>query len=438
MIDYKDRGVLQIIFSWTGSALARCWKSCLINVIIAIICTVLKETDNFDFAKDMDVAGWMYCAVPIAFLLVFRNGMAYNRYFEGRNHVGFMVWNVRQLFCHARQYIVGQDAESNNIRRNIGRLAIAYTRLNRINLRGEEPDQDYSEVEPLLTNREIESLKASKKNHPVTVLMWLGDVCIAAKHKYTHDLVWESLDTNIGGMLQAFMGMQKLATTPMPFPYVQMILCFVYLWLFTLPFPLTTKFGAVAIPVAFLLGFAFFGLNAIGEELEDPFGTDMNDLPLEFFEGACLSAAKLMLPGIPLELDAAEKEGSVELALPAASPTSPTSPGISASPAATITKSVQQNPLNNAVGWMAATEFDQLSGEYQTIFQDHFTRFDQSGNGLIDTDKELLQLVTNLSFKLKLGDHLTKLLEHSEKAGKTLGWNLPTFSRWFLSKVKLC
>ena len=143
---------------------------------------------------------------------------------------------------------------------------------------------------------EIAALKAAKKNHPVTVLMWIGDVVVAAKDRFIHERVYEvmpkcralldhffvqAMDASIGGLLQSFMGMQKLATTPMPFPYVQMILFFVYLWLFTFPIGLVPEFKESAPTVAFLLCFAFLGLNAIGEELEDPFGTDANDLPLE-------------------------------------------------------------------------------------------------------------------------------------------------------------
>jgi len=268
MIDYGDRGILRMIFSWEGTAFARSFPSVALNVLIAVVCYVLKNQGHYP--TGMEVKGWNYCAVPIAFLLVFRNGMAYNRYFEGRNHVGAMVWNVRQILCHVRQYIEGEDAEAITIRRNVGRLIIAFSKLNRINLRGEESAQDYTEVEPFLTSREIESLKAAKKNHPVTVLMWVGDVCIAAQHKYHHHYVWESLEKNIGGLLSNFMGMQKLATTPMPFPYVQMILCFAYVWLYTIPIPMVAEFGYVGIPVVLLLAAAFFGLNAIGEELEDP------------------------------------------------------------------------------------------------------------------------------------------------------------------------
>jgi putative membrane protein len=382
-----------------------------------------------------DTSGWKFASVPIAFLLVFRNGMAYNRYFEGRNHVGFMVWNARELTRHARQYITGQDEVAMNHRRNLGRLMVAFTKLNRINVRGDEPKGDFTEVEPFLSASEIAALKAAKKNHPVTVLMWIGDVVVAAKDRFIHERVYEAMDTSIGGLLQAFMGMQKLATTPMPFPYVQMILFFVYLWLFTFPIGLVPEFKESAPTVAFLLCFAFLGLNAIGEELEDPFGTDSNDLPLEFFEGACFSATKLMLPGIPmkpLEADeAAKAHGAIP---PGVAPFSP----VEHKPAI---KALGQNPEAGVLHELkSASEYSQLSPSSQQLVKEHFDRFDLSGNGLIDTDNELMQLVTNLMFTLKLGAHMSMLMESTEnvsKGGAVLDWNLETFTRWFLATAKL-
>ena len=39
----------------------------------------------------------------------------------------------------------------------------------------------------------------------------------------------------------------------------------------------------MTIPITVLAGFVFFGLLSLGEEIEDPFGYDRNDLNLDFF-----------------------------------------------------------------------------------------------------------------------------------------------------------
>ena len=99
------------------------------------------------------------------------------------------------------------------------------------------------------------------------------------------------------------MGMHKLATTPMPFPIVQSLLILKYLWLLTFPFTFAAKHGWASPPVSVALAYAFFGLYNIGCELEDPLGTETNDLPLETFEGAALQAGKANNLGFPKDVD---------------------------------------------------------------------------------------------------------------------------------------
>ncbi len=50
-----------------------------------------------------------------------------------------------------------------------------------------------------------------------------------------------------------------------------------------LPFGLVVDVGMVTSLVVLFLSYAFLGLDAIGGEIEDPFGSDPNDLPLSQF-----------------------------------------------------------------------------------------------------------------------------------------------------------
>ncbi|MBD0401730.1 bestrophin family ion channel [Flammeovirga sp. EKP202] len=47
----------------------------------------------------------------------------------------------------------------------------------------------------------------------------------------------------------------------------------------THPIALTSQMGYFAIPVVMLVMFAFIGIELMGEEIEDPFGLDCNNLP---------------------------------------------------------------------------------------------------------------------------------------------------------------
>ena len=53
------------------------------------------------------------------------------------------------------------------------------------------------------------------------------------------------------------------------------------MFIFTVPFPLVTQIGYGVIPVCFMLALGYFGLDEIGTQLENPFGSDDNDLPIK-------------------------------------------------------------------------------------------------------------------------------------------------------------
>ena len=59
--------------------------------------------------------------------------------------------------------------------------------------------------------------------------------------------------------------MHKLATTPMPFPYVQMLYTLMYVYMYSYPIPLAVSYGWISLPVTLLLSIAIFGINQIGK-----------------------------------------------------------------------------------------------------------------------------------------------------------------------------
>jgi len=74
---------------------------------------------------------------------------------------------------------------------------------------------------------------------------------------------------------------ERIVKTPVPFAYAQHIKLLVLLFCITLPFAIvdTMRWGTPV--VAGLLALALFGIDELGVEIEDPFGSDANDLPLE-------------------------------------------------------------------------------------------------------------------------------------------------------------
>ncbi|KAL5536206.1 hypothetical protein ACEPAF_27 [Sanghuangporus sanghuang] len=77
--------------------------------------------------------------------------------------------------------------------------------------------------------------------------------------------------------------LERILTTPLPFVYSAHIRQCVWLYLFLLPFQLVQQFGWYTIPGVGIAAFFYIGFLAAGEEIEQPFGYDENDLDLDLF-----------------------------------------------------------------------------------------------------------------------------------------------------------
>jgi putative membrane protein len=122
------------------------------------------------------------------------------------------------------------------------------------------------------------------ENLPEEVLRCISEWCS----------VLEDRNTVPGGSLGGIMGgvaafeaslatLEHILTTPLPFVYAVHIRHTVWLYLFLLPFQLVSEFNWHTVPAVFIGAFIYLGFVAAGEEIEQPFGYDENDLDLDMF-----------------------------------------------------------------------------------------------------------------------------------------------------------
>jgi len=92
---------------------------------------------------------------------------------------------------------------------------------------------------------------------------------------------FSSIYGEITGMINNMGGMERIRFTPVPFAYASHLQLFVMIYFLSLPFGLYDKFGWLALPVMGFITLILIGINEIGVEIEDPFGDDPNDLPVD-------------------------------------------------------------------------------------------------------------------------------------------------------------
>ncbi|KAG2446102.1 hypothetical protein HXX76_000702 [Chlamydomonas incerta] len=110
----------------------------------------------------------------------------------------------------------------------------------------------------------------------------------------------------------------KLAATQFPFPWAQLLMVLLCILGITLPFVVTSFMDQlwVGIIASFVIMTAFWSVNETAVELDEPFGTDPNDLPLARFvyelnQNMLTAAKQLKIAYANDDADVAAVNGSV-------------------------------------------------------------------------------------------------------------------------------
>ncbi|KAJ4319101.1 hypothetical protein N0V94_004061 [Neodidymelliopsis sp. IMI 364377] len=89
--------------------------------------------------------------------------------------------------------------------------------------------------------------------------------------------------TGVVALNECLVGLDRVLNTPLPIAYSIAISQITWVYVMVLPFQLFDSLGYVTIPGCIFAAYIILGLSAIGREIENPFGHDVNDLPLEAF-----------------------------------------------------------------------------------------------------------------------------------------------------------
>jgi putative membrane protein len=95
----------------------------------------------------------------------------------------------------------------------------------------------------------------------------------------------------------------RILNTPLPIAYTIAISQITWIYVITLPIQLVNKLGWGNVPVTIISAYIILGFAAIGNEIENPFGREVNDLPLELYCGQIASDIAIIAARPPPDLD---------------------------------------------------------------------------------------------------------------------------------------
>lgn len=212
--------------------------------------------------------------LALGLLLVFRTNASYDRFWEGRKLWGGIVNETRNLARVSRALL----REDPKLYADLVSWTAVFPYSCMHRLRGTSGTPP---VADRLPPEEVAAAMGSR-NVPLAVATRLSELLVEARDRgLISDYLLAMLDQNLQLLIDYLGGCERIHRTPLPFVYVVHLRRALLLYCFTLPFALMRDFGWASIAVTLFVAYIFFGIEEIGVEIEDPFGLDVNDLPLE-------------------------------------------------------------------------------------------------------------------------------------------------------------
>ncbi|KAI0405150.1 Bestrophin, RFP-TM, chloride channel-domain-containing protein [Xylaria palmicola] len=131
-------------------------------------------------------------------------------------------------------------------------------------------------------------LKRSKKplgNLPLEILCYLTAYAdeLVANGQLPVPMQQTQLYNNLGLLNDVLVNTERVLNTPLPIAYAIVISQITWLYVILLPFQLYSALKWITIPATVFASYIILGIFFIGHEIENPFGNDVNDLPLGNF-----------------------------------------------------------------------------------------------------------------------------------------------------------
>ncbi|WP_027799723.1 bestrophin family protein [Paraburkholderia dilworthii] len=265
----------RMLLAWRGSVLPQLLPRLSLIFMISVIAVaahdhLLPISLNLNTTAPFSLVG-----IALAVFLGFRNNASYDRWWEARKLWGQLLNDARSLTRQALTLRANPLPKEELVEFCAALSALAHAL--RHQLRKSDPRDDLAaRLPPALFERVMAS-----RYKPATLMLVLGEWVQRQAQKGAIDpMAVLALDRNLNGLSGVIGGCERIASTPLPFAYSVMIHRTVYFFCASLPFGLVDSIGIFTPVFAVFVAYTFMAHEAIASQIEEPFGTDDNDLAL--------------------------------------------------------------------------------------------------------------------------------------------------------------
>lgn len=272
MIVRHNLSWFRLLFVLRGSVLPRILPQLgLVTAISILVASVEPWWSSHFRGSSLSIPCFALLGVSLAIFLGFRNTVSYDRFWEARKLWGSLLITNRSLTRQVHSLAGDQTTTESFVNG-----CCAFTYALKAQLRHEP---DVPELKRLLPAPVLARV-APARFRPAVILMWLGELAHELKLAGLSDIEWQAINNNLDTLSGILGGCERIATTPLPFTYRVLFNRTVTLYCMALPAGLVSSIDWLTPPIAVFISYTYLALENISEELEEPFGTEGNDLPL--------------------------------------------------------------------------------------------------------------------------------------------------------------
>ncbi len=267
-----------------GFALPDIWVRTLAITGLSVVSTVLYETVPA-LHYSIGATPFALIGLPLGIFLGFRNNAAYDRFWEARKLWGALVNTSRSITRQVLTVLEVPETAPEADKRELETFKVAFVHYVigfvhalRHHLRDSSPFENLGHILP---DEETKRLKG-QDNVPYAMLQRMGEMLVVARRRQWLDRFHVPIvEASLVSLTDIQGACERIKNTPIPFSYTVLLHRIVAVYCLLLPFGLMDTIKWATPVVALVISYCFFGLDAVGDEIEQPFGLDTNDLPLK-------------------------------------------------------------------------------------------------------------------------------------------------------------
>lgn len=291
MVSYNPRDWFKLIFQFHKSDTFRILLPNMLFLAVFTGVLVYLETDYYHVNFKATTVFHQILGFVLSMLLVFRINSAYDRWWEGRKLWGSLVNNTRSLSIKLSAVLGEEQME---MRRKLSDLIQTYVVVLKAHLRSKRVPGDDSIYRNPVFREELD--KAVHQPNFVTAKIE-EELILLNRNGQLETAHLLFLNEELRTFTDVCGACERIKNTPIPYSYSLFLKKIIFIYVITMPLPFSVDFKYWAIPIVIFIFYAFASLELISEEIEDPFGEDANDLPIDEIGRKISENVKLLLTG---------------------------------------------------------------------------------------------------------------------------------------------